>query len=65
MMIPLNNCLPNSLITIQKNQSGLKSQTERALVLFELYPDIQKPYDLAQGLRNIFETTDKIIALGD
>ncbi|SDX57276.1 hypothetical protein SAMN05444338_1121, partial [Flavobacterium degerlachei] len=32
-------------------------------VLFELYPDIQKAYDLAQDLRNIFEkTTDKIIA---
>jgi hypothetical protein len=28
-----------------------------------LYPDIQKAYDLAQDLRNIFEkTTDKIIA---
>jgi hypothetical protein len=30
-----------------------------------LYPDIQKSYDLAQDLRNIFEkTTDKIIGLG-
>jgi transposase len=33
-------------------------------LLFELYPDIQKAYDLAQELRNIFETTtDKIIGL--
>jgi hypothetical protein len=30
-----------------------------------LYPDIQKAYDIAQDLRNIFEkTTDKIIGLG-
>lgn len=37
-------------------------QTERAQILFELYPDIQKAYDLTQDLRNIFEkTTDKIL----
>jgi hypothetical protein len=34
----------------------VQNQTERAIVLFELYPDIQKKaYDLAQDLRNIFE----------
>ena len=33
-------------------------------MLFELYPDIEKAYDLAQDLRTIFEkTTDKIIGL--
>jgi transposase len=38
------------------------SQLERATLLFELYPDIQKAYNLAQDLRNTFEnTTDKII----
>jgi transposase len=32
------------------------------VILFELYPDIEKAYDLAQDLRNIFEkTSDKII----
>jgi transposase len=32
------------------------------VLLFELYPDIRKAYDLAQDLTNIFEkTTDKII----
>jgi hypothetical protein len=37
---------------------------DRAALLFELYPDIEKVYDLAQDLRNIFEkTTDKIIEL--
>ena len=39
-----------------------ENQLERANLLFELYPDIQKAYNLAQSLRNIFEnTTDKII----
>ena len=34
------------------------------MILFELYPDIEKAYNLAQELRNIFEkTTDKIIGL--
>jgi transposase len=32
-------------------------QSQRALILFELYPDIQKAYNLTQELRNIFETT--------
>jgi transposase len=37
-------------------------QAERARLLFELYPDIQKGYNLTQELRGIFETTkDKII----
>jgi hypothetical protein len=36
------------------NQSGLKPN-RTSLVLFELYPDIKKAYDLAQDLRNIFE----------
>ena len=38
------------------------NQLQRALLLFELYPDIKETYNLSQGLRNIFEnTTDKII----
>ena len=38
------------------------NQIERAALLFELYPEIQKAYNLTQDLRNIFEkTTDKII----
>jgi transposase len=41
-----------------------KNQAERAKLLFELYPDIEKGYDLAQDLRTIFEkTTEKIIGL--
>jgi hypothetical protein len=36
----------------------------RSELLIELYPDIEKAYDLAQDLRNIFEkTTDKIIGI--
>ncbi len=31
-----------------------ENQTERAKILFELYPDIEKAYNLAQDLRNIF-----------
>jgi hypothetical protein len=45
MMIPLNNCLPIHFFTIKKSKWSKK--TERAVVLFQLYPDIQKPYDLA------------------
>ena len=38
------------------------NQIERAALLFELYPDIQKGYNLTQDLRSIFENTkDKII----
>ncbi|OUD27314.1 transposase, partial [Flavobacterium sp. FPG59] len=41
-----------------------ENQIERATLLFELYHDIEKAYNLAQELRNIFEkTTDKIIGL--
>ena len=41
-----------------------ENQIKRATLLFELYPDIEKAYNLAQDLRNIFEkTTDKIIGL--
>ena len=39
------------------------SQIERAEILFQLYPTIQKAYNLAQELTNIFETnTDKNVA---
>ena len=46
-----------------KNKSKwLPKQIGLANLLFELYPDIQKAYNLTQGLRNIFENiTDKII----
>ena len=39
-----------------------ENKIERANILFELYPDIQKAYNLTQELRNIFEkTTVKIV----
>jgi len=38
-------------------------QIERAEILFQLYPTIQKAYNLTQALTNIFETnTDKNVA---
>ena len=48
-----------------KNKSKWsEKQIERASILFELYPDIEKDYNLAQDLKNIFKkTTDKIIGL--
>jgi hypothetical protein len=50
---------------LYKNKSKWSpNQIERANLLFELYPDIQKAYHLTQDLRNISEnTTDKIIGL--
>jgi transposase len=42
----------------------VQKQLDRAHLLFELYPDLQKACSLSQGLRNIFEkTADKIIGL--
>ena len=57
--------LARSRYFLYKNKSKWsKNQISRAELLFDLYPDIQKAYDLAQDLRNIFEkTTDKIIGI--
>jgi transposase len=59
----IKQLLARSRYFLYKNKSKwTKNQTERASILFELYPDIEKAYDLAQDLRNIFEkTSDKII----
>lgn len=57
----LKQLLARSRYFLYNNKSKWsKNQMGRAALLFELYPDIQKAYDLAQDLRNIFEnTTDK------
>jgi hypothetical protein len=48
----------------EKKSKWSENQTERARLLFELYPDIEKAYQLAQDLQNILEnTTDKIYGL--
>jgi transposase len=59
----LKQLLARSRYFLYKNKSKWsQNQLERANLLFELYPDIQKAYNLTQDLRNIFEkTTDKII----
>ncbi len=59
----LKQLLARSRYFLYKNKSKWsQNQIERANLLFELYPDIQKAYNLTQDLRNIFEkTTDKII----
>jgi transposase len=50
------------LLLFYKNTKWSQSQLERANLLFELYPDIHKAYNLTQELRTIFEkTSDKII----
>ncbi|WP_425280027.1 ISAon1 family transposase, partial [Flavobacterium fluviatile] len=60
----IKQLLARSRYFLYKNKSKwTQSQTERAALLFELYPDIQKGYNLTQELRGIFEnTTDKLIA---
>ena len=41
-----------------------ENQKERALLLFNRYPDLKEAYDLSMGLSNIFEnTTDKVYGL--
>ncbi|WP_317190942.1 transposase [Flavobacterium sp. ALJ2] len=59
----LKQLLARSRYFLYKNKSKWTlNQTERATLLFELYPDIQKGYNLTQELRSIFENTkDKII----
>lgn len=59
----LKQLLARSRYFLYKNKSKWTSnQIERAALLFELYPDIQKGYSLTQELRSIFENTkDKII----
>jgi transposase len=59
----LKQLLARSRYFLYKNKSKWsKNQIERAYLLFELYPDIQKAYNRTQELRNIFEkTTDKIV----
>jgi transposase len=59
----LKQLLARSRYFLYKNKSKWSvNQTERAGLLFELYPDIQKGYNLTQELRGIFENTkDKII----
>jgi transposase len=57
--------LARSRYILYKNKSKWsEKQKERAELLFEFYPDIEKAYKLAQDLRNIFEnTTDKVYGL--
>ena len=51
----VNNFWSEVAISFTKlNQSGQTNQLDRANLLFELYPDIQKAYNIARGLRNIF-----------
>jgi transposase len=59
----LKQLLARSRYFLYKNKSKwTQNQTERAALLFELYPDIQKGCDSTQELRSIFENAkDKII----
>jgi transposase len=59
----LKQLLARSRYFLYKTKSKwTQNQSQRASLLFELYPDIQKAYNLTQELRGIFENTrDKII----
>ncbi|MNR08114.1 Transposase [compost metagenome] len=59
----IKQLLARSRYFLYKNKSKwTPNQSQRAALLFELYPDIQKGYSLTQELRGIFENTkDKII----
>ncbi|WP_074724792.1 ISAon1 family transposase [Flavobacterium frigoris] len=61
----IKQLLARSRYVLYKNKSKWsENQTQRAKLLFEIYPDIEKAYQLAQDLRNVFEnTTDKIYGL--
>jgi transposase len=52
----LKQVLARNRYFLYKNKSEWsQNQIERASILFELYPDIEKAYNLAQELRNIFK----------
>lgn len=54
----LKQLLARSRYVLYKNKSQwTESQKNRAELLFELYPDIEKAYDLSQELAWIFENT--------
>ena len=59
----LKQLLTRSRYFLYKNKTKWsQNQIERAGLLFQLYPHIQKAYNITQELRTIFEkTTDKII----
>ncbi|MFT5252593.1 MAG: transposase [Flavobacteriales bacterium] len=59
----LKQLLAKSRYFLYKNKSKWsENQLQRAQLLFELYPNIQRAYNLKQDLRNIFESkTDKIL----
>ncbi len=61
----IKQLLARSRYILYKSKSKCsENQKERARLLFELYPHIDKAYGLAQDLRNVFEnTTDKIYGL--
>jgi transposase len=61
----LKQLLARSHYLLYKNSNNhTKNQIERAKVLFELYPDIEKAYKLCQNLSWIFnQTKDKTSAL--
>ena len=51
-------------LLFKSNNKWTPSQTQRAEILFSIYPDLKKAYDLAQNLSWIFENTkDKTIGL--
>ncbi|MCD8402481.1 transposase [Tenacibaculum finnmarkense genomovar finnmarkense] len=56
--------LARSRFTLFKSQEKwTENQKERAVILFNLYPEIKKAYDLSQGLKSVFETkTGKDVA---
>ncbi|WP_207917111.1 ISAon1 family transposase N-terminal region protein [Flavobacterium hiemivividum] len=62
---PLRGKFARSRYILYKNKSKwTQNQTQSAKLLFELYPDIEKSYQLSQDLRNVFEnTTDKIYGI--
>jgi transposase len=60
----IKQLLVRSRYLLFKNQNKwTEQQNIRSVLLFELYPDIKKAYELSQSLRNIFyETRGKIYA---
>ncbi|MFK7113095.1 transposase [Flavobacterium oreochromis] len=56
--------LARSRYFLYKNKSKWsQNQKQRATILFQYYPDIEKAYNLTQDLREIFnKTTDKVVA---
>lgn len=59
-----SSCWPEAVLLFKNKEDWTANQEQRAAILFEHYPDLEKAYQLSTELSWIFEkTTDKLYGL--